>query len=176
MVPVLMTGSSRNRLLILVAAALPLAGVARAQDMTEVGVGMPAPVVSINDLGGRPVNLGDYVGREPVFLLFWATWCEQCQALLPKVRDAARAYGDRIKFFGINVTVGETPARVREYVAKHDPPYQVLYDTEGVSQRAYGVLATAFVVIVDRRGTIVYTGYGPGQRLDEALARASGGS
>jgi hypothetical protein len=80
-----------------------------------------------------------------------------------------------MKFFGINVTVGETPARVREYMAKHDPPYQVLYDTEGVSQRAYGVLATAFVVIIDRRGTIVYTGYGPGQRLDEALARATTG-
>jgi len=160
----------------LLTAALPLAGVARAQDGTEAQAGTPAPVVSINDLDGRPVDLGDFVGHEPVFLLFWATWCEQCQALVPKVRDAARAYGGRMKFFGINVTVGETPAKVRAYLAEHDPPYRVLYDTEGASQRAYGVLATAFVVIIDRRGTIVYTGYGPNQRLDEALARATGGS
>jgi thiol-disulfide isomerase/thioredoxin len=109
-----------------------------------------------------------------VLLLFWATWCEQCEALIPAVSAAARRYGERVDFYGINVTVGETAEEVRRYVEERDPPFRVLYDTEGESQRAFEVLATAFIVIINAEGTIVYTGYGPAQPLQEALARATG--
>ena len=166
---------ARSRVAIPLIVAIAAGRPAAAQAGSDVGVGTLAPIVTVNDLDGRPVNLGDYIGHEPVLILFWATWCDQCRALLPTARAAGARYGDRVKFFGINVTVGDSPAKVRQYLDEHDPPYAVLYDTEGVSQRAYGVLATAYVVVVDRGGRIVYTGYGPGQRLDDALARATGG-
>jgi hypothetical protein len=41
-----------------------------------VGVGARAPVVQVHDLDGRPVDLGRYLGKQPVFLEWWATWCE----------------------------------------------------------------------------------------------------
>lgn len=148
----------------------------QAQRLARVEAGTPAPIVSVKDLDGTPVDLGAYIGHRPVLLLFWATWCEQCEALIPTLRDAARVYGERVDFFGINITVGETPAGVREYVRERDPPFRVLYDTEGQSQRAFEVVATAFIVIIDAEGTIVYTGYGPAQQLEEALARATGDS
>ena len=158
--------------LTVMAAAAPGASL-QAQSSARVGVGTPAPIVSVKDLDQTPVDLGTYIGHRPVLLLFWATWCEQCEALLPTLRDAARVYGERVDFFGINVTVGETPAGVREYMRERDPPFRVLYDTEGESQRAFEVLATAFIVIIDAEGTIVYTGYGPAQPLEKALARAT---
>src|SRR5690606_10933167 len=43
----------------------------------EVGLPLgsrPEPVV-IEDLDGTPVDLADYIGRKPVLLEFWATWC-----------------------------------------------------------------------------------------------------
>ncbi len=159
-----------------VMAAAALGTPLQAQSSARVEAGTPAPVVSVKDLDGTPVDLGAYIGHRPVLLLFWATWCEQCEALIPTLRDAARVYGERVDFFGINVTVGETPVGVREYVRERDPPFLVLYDTEGKSQRAFEVLATAFIVIIDAEGTIVYTGYGPAQQLEEALARATGDS
>lgn len=134
-------------------------------------VGKRAPAVEVNDLDGKPVALGQYLGRKPVFLEFWATWCELCEQLLPEVRAAHAAFGDKVEFIGINVTVNQSPDRVRKYVATHQPGYRVLYDDQGTSIRAYQVPATSYVVIVDRAGTIAYTGIGGTQKFDAVLRR-----
>jgi thiol-disulfide isomerase/thioredoxin len=154
-----------------VAAVLALClGAARGEAQEAgIAVGARAPAVVIQDLDGAPVDLGRYLGRTPVLLEFWATWCEVCEALLPTVRAAHEAYGDRVEFFGINVTVNQTPERVRRYLESHHPPFRTLYDAEGVGTRAYQAPTTSFIVIVDRAGKVAYTGTGEGQDLAAAL-------
>jgi peroxiredoxin len=136
-------------------------------------VGARAPVVQVPDLNGKPVDLGQYLGKRPVFLEWWATWCEQCEALLPRVRAARAEVGDRVAFFGINVAVNQSPERVRRFLEKTEVPYQTLYDEEGVSTRAYAAPATSYVVIVDRDGRIAYTGTGGDQDFLPALQRVA---
>jgi peroxiredoxin len=144
----------------------------RAQD-GAVTVGARAPAVQVHDLDGHPVDLGRYLGKQPVFLEWWATWCENCEALLPRVRAARAAVGDRVAFFGINVAVNQTPERVRRFLEKTEVPYRTLYDDEGVSTRAYGAPATSYVVIVDRGGRVVYTGLGAEQDFLPVLRRVA---
>jgi thiol-disulfide isomerase/thioredoxin len=134
-------------------------------------VGAYAPVVTVPDLEGKAVDLGQYIGKKPVFLEFWATWCELCEELLPQVRAAKAAYGDQVEFFGVNVTVNQSRDRVQRYLEKHQPPFRTLYDEEGASTRAYQVPATSYVVIVDRSGKIAYTGSGGTQDFDSVLRR-----
>lgn len=132
-------------------------------------VGDRAPVVSVHDLDGKSVQLGQYIGKKPVFLEFWATWCELCEELLPRVRAAQAAYGADVEFIGVNVTVNQSPARVRRYIETHKPGFRTLYDDEGNSTRAYQVPATSYVVIVDRSGKVAYTGSGGAQEFDGVL-------
>ena len=141
----------------------------------EVGipVGSRAPAVEIDNLEGKPVSLSRYIGKRPVFLEFWATWCELCEQLLPRVRAAHAAYGDKVEFLGVNVTVNQTPERVRKYLEEHKPGFQPLYDDQGTSIRAYQVPATSYVVIVDRTGKVAYTGIGGSQDFDAALRRVT---
>jgi thiol-disulfide isomerase/thioredoxin len=136
-----------------------------------IAVGAKAPAVTVSDLDGNPVDLGQYLGKKPVFLEFWATWCELCEELLPRVRAAKATYGDRVEFIGINVTVNQTRDRVRRYLEKHGPPFKTLYDEEGITTRAYQAPATSYVVIVDRLGKVVYTGSGGAQEFDRVLRR-----
>ena len=143
-------------------------GPAAAQD-AGIAVGTRAPAVVVKDLDGAPVDLGQYLGKKPVLLEFWATWCERCEALLPKVRAARDEYGDRVEFFGVNVTVNQTPERVRKYVAEHRPPFRTLYDDQGASTRAYAAPTTSYIVIIDRAGKVAYTGVGEDQDLAAAL-------
>lgn len=138
-----------------------------------VGVGASAPVVRVNDLDGKPVDLGRYIGKKPLFLEFWATWCELCEELLPRVRAAQATYGSDVEFIGINVTVNQSRERVRRYLETHKPPFMTLYDDEGASTRAYEVPATSYVVIVDRTGKIAYTGSGGSQDFDPVLRRVT---
>jgi thiol-disulfide isomerase/thioredoxin len=136
-------------------------------------VGTRAPVVSVNDLEGKPVNLGQYIGKRPVFLEFWATWCEQCEALLPRLRAAKATYGSQVEFIGVNVTVNQSPERVRKYLQQHQPGFRALYDDQGTSIRAFQVPATSYVVILDRAGKVVYTGTGGSQNFDGVLRQVT---
>ena len=153
-------------------AALAAGAAPAAAQVEGVAVGTRVAPMQVHDLDGRPVDLGAYVGRKPVLLEFWATWCGQCEALLPKVRAAQAKYGDRVEFIGVNIAVNQTPARVRRYVEKEKPPFRTLYDDEGTTSRAFDVPTTSYVVVLDRTGTVVYTGSGAEQDLDAALAAA----
>jgi len=136
-------------------------------------VGDWAPRVAVHDLAGKPVDLGQYIGAKPVFLEFWATWCESCRELQPRVRAAQKAYGSQVEFIGINVAVNQSPGGVRQYLEAHEPGFRTLYDDEGTSTRAYQVPATSYVVIVDRSGKVVYTGIGGTQNFDWVLRQVS---
>jgi len=157
-----------------VAAFVVAATPAKGQGESGIKIGSAAPVVSVDDLDGKPVNLGQWIGKQPVMLEFWATWCESCEALLPRVNAAKKAVGDRVHFLGVNVTVNQSPERVRRYLEEHEIPFQVLYDDKGTSTRAYAAPATSYIVIVDRTGKVVYTGVGADQRFEPALKRAAG--
>jgi thiol-disulfide isomerase/thioredoxin len=162
-----------NRLCgVFVLAALLFSGRVSAQE-SGIAVGVQAPAVKVNDLEGNPVDLGQYIGKKPVFLEFWATWCELCEELLPRVQAAHTAYGSKVEFIGVNVTVNQSPARVRKYLETHQAPFRTLYDDQGTSIRAYQVPTTSYVVLVDRAGKVAYTGTGGSQDLMGALRKVT---
>lgn len=135
----------------------------------QAPIGARAPIVAVTDLEGAVVKL-PVLGR-PALIEFWATWCEVCEALFPRVVAARKAYGDRVDFYGVNVTVNESKSRVKRWVAEHAPPFRVLYDERGTAVRAYGAPATSYVVIVDAKGIVRYTGSGETQALSAELAK-----
>lgn len=159
-------------------AALLLLGSSPSYAQLEAGikVGSKAPAVIINDLEGKPVDLGSVLGKKPVLLEFWATWCPVCKGLLPELDKVRSTYGDQVALYGVNVTVNDSKARIQRYLAEHHPPFQVLFDEKGAGVRAYDVPATSFVVVVDGAGKVVYTGTGEKQDLVGAVKRAVGPS
>jgi cytochrome c biogenesis protein CcmG/thiol:disulfide interchange protein DsbE len=159
----------RSLVCLAAAAVLTLGASPGVAQEAGIAVGSRAPAVTVNDLDGTPVELGRYLGRRPILLEFWATWCEVCEALLPTVRAAHDSFGDRVEFFGVNVTVNQSPERVRKYLAERQPPFRTLYDSEGAVTRAYEAPTTSFIVIIDRAGMVAYTGVGASQDLLTAL-------
>ena len=145
---------------------------AAAQFEAGIPVGTRAPAVAINDLKGRPLDLGSVLGTKPVLIEFWATWCSLCKALLPQLETIRKTWGDRVELLGVNVTVNDSRARVQRYLEEHRPPFRALYDEKGVGARAYDVPGTSYVVVVDRHGKVSYTGSGDKQDLVAAVAKA----
>lgn len=125
------------------------------------------------DLDGRDVDLGQYLGKRPIFLEYWATWCSICTDLMPRVRAAQKKYGNAVEFIGVNVAVNQSVDRVRRYAAKEKPPFRIVYDAKGESTRAYAAPTTSYIVIVDRTGKVAYTGVGKEQQFEAALAKVT---
>ena len=157
---------------VLLLAGLAMAQPAAAQFEAGIPVGTKAPAVTINDVDGKPMNLGAVLGRKPVLIEFWATWCALCKALLPQLETIQKTWGDRVELIGVNVTVNDSRVRVKRYVKEHRPPFRALYDEKGVGARAYDVPGTSYVVVVDRHGKVMYTGSGDQQDLVAAVAKA----
>ena len=155
----------------MVAVALSSATMAQAQDV-GIKVGAKAPAVAVETLDGAKVDLASYFGKTPVVIEFWATWCPNCKDLEPAMRAARARYGSRVRFVGVAVGVNQSTERVRRYADKYKVPFDVLYDRRGDAVEAYGVPATSYIVVVDAKGVIVYTGLGGDQNIDAAIKRA----
>jgi thiol-disulfide isomerase/thioredoxin len=138
-----------------------------------IAVGAAAPGFTLPALDGTPVRLDSIIGRRPVLIEFWATWCGSCKAMLPRLREAHARWGKDVEFIGVNVTISETRDSVAAWVAREAPPFRTLWDADGDAARAFDAQATSFIVIIDRRGRVAYTGSGGTQNLEPALRRVA---
>jgi thiol-disulfide isomerase/thioredoxin len=163
----------RRLALALTLAATPLAlpQALPAQDL-GIPIGTKAPAVALQTLDGKPASLGQYIGKGPVLIEFWASWCPNCKALEPKLHAAAKKYAGRVKFVAVAVSVNQSVERVRRYQAQHKLPMELLYDRTGDASEAYEAPATSYVVVLDKTGKVVYTGAGGDQDLDAAIRKA----
>ncbi len=137
-----------------------------------IAVGTRAPAVKLNDSEGRPVSLAGVIGKQPVLLEFWATWCENCRALEPHMLAAHKKWGAQVAFYGIAVPINQTLARVQRYVTDRKYPYPMLWDKDGAVAADYDVPATSYVVVIGKDGKVLYTGAGGTQDLDAAIRKA----
>lgn len=152
----------------LVIATGPLA----AQDEVGIKRGSAAPGAVVESLDGKSVDLKSFVGKGPVLIEFWATWCGNCKQLEPSMHAAAKKYAGKIRLVGVAVSANQSVERVKAYAEKHELPLQVLYDRRGLATDAYEVPATSYIVIIDAKGTVVYTGVGGDQDIDAAIKKA----
>jgi len=151
--------------------ALVVPCAARAQD-SGIEIGAKAPAAAVETLDGRPANLSQFIGKTPVLMEFWATWCPNCRELEPHLKAVHAKYANQVKFVGVSVSVNQSPDRVKAYVAKHEIPGDQLFDKSGAATGAYDVPATSYVVVLDKSGTVVYTGLGGDQDLEKAIQKA----
>lgn len=154
------------------AAVLAAAPAMRAQEQLGIQLGAKAPGAVVQTLDGKSVDLAQYIGKSPVFIEFWATWCPNCKELEPALLEAVKKYSPHVKFLGVAVSVNESPERVKRYVEKYHYAHEVLYDHNGDAVGAYDVPATSYVVVIDKSGKVVYTGLGGDQDLDAAIRKA----
>lgn len=138
----------------------------------SLAVGTQAPDAELETLDGEAVSLLDFVEPgKPALIEFWATWCEQCEALQPQLDEVQARYGGELSVVAVAVGVSQSPRRVRRHLEDHDPGYPFLYDTRGNGVRAYNAATTSIIVMLDRDGKVAYTGVGTEQDLLAAAER-----
>jgi thiol-disulfide isomerase/thioredoxin len=136
----------------------------------SLALGTQGPGAELEDLDGNAVQLLDYLEPgKPAVIEFWATWCEQCEALQPQFDQLQTRFGGDVNIVAVAVGVSQSVRRVKRHLEDHDPGYPYLYDARGAAVRAYNATTTSIVVMLDADGKVVYTGVGVGQDLIGAV-------
>lgn len=154
------------------ATLVPVPVRAQSEDVIGLPVGSRPSAVTVEDLQGKPVDLAQWVGKKPILLEFWATWCPQCAELLPRMQAAQQRYGDSVEFVVLAVAVNQTKRSIQRHLERHPMPFTFLWDANGAAVRAFQAPATSYVVVLDAGGKVVYTGAGGDQELGPALEKA----
>ena len=145
-----------------------------ASQESGIAVGARAPSALVKTLDGKAVDIGSYVGKVPMLMEFWAFWCPNCKELEPKLAELEKKYSSRMKFIGVAVSVNQSPERVKAYTEKYKYRHETFFDYDGKATEAYDVPATSYVVVVNKKGEVVYTGLGGKQELETAIRKALG--
>ena len=136
-----------------------------------LAVGTQAPAAALEDLDGNPVQLLDFVQQgKPTLLEFWASWCENCEALEPQMEQIQTQWGEKVNVVAVAVAVSQTQRRVKRHAEDQGANYPYLWDGKGEAVRAYQVPGTSVVVVLDGNGKVVYTGSGRSQDLVKVIS------
>jgi len=111
---------------------------------------------TLPDRNGDPVSLGRFIGKKPVLLVFWATWCPHCNEAVPRINrlHTDPATGEKVQILALDFL--ESREKVESFVRKKDVAYPVLLDRKGAVARMYRVVGIPTYVLIDKGGRVVY--------------------
>jgi peroxiredoxin len=104
---------------------------------------------------GEPVTLSGLVGRKPVLLAFWATWCPDCRESVPRLKEIHDGpLKDKVAIVAVDFM--ESRDKVAAFARENGIGYTILLDEQGQVSRAYGLVGIPTYLLIDREGKVVY--------------------
>ncbi len=130
-----------------------------AQD--EPLTGKKAPDFTLKTLEGENFQLSQNLGKGPIVINFWATWCIPCIEELKHMKKLYHTYSKKeVQFLAISIDDPKTVGRVGSFVKSHNYPYKILLDTNNEVIQLYQGKVPPYTVLIDSEGLIVYTHVG----------------
>ena len=97
--------------------------------------GVEAPDFTLGDLGDNPITFSDLQGKTRV-LVFWASWCPDCRAEVPLLKEMYAAKPDDVAF--VSVSFDREKDKWLAYVAENELPGIQLFDPSGKKESQVG--------------------------------------
>ena len=137
-----------------------------AVDMIKKGEVLPA--FSLKDRADVLHSPDEFAGKYVVYD-FWATWCPDCRADVPAMKELYAKYGDKVAFVGVSFDTN--PEKLDAYVAENGIEWLQLSDfvakKESKVADAFHVKWIPSMYLVDPDGKVVL-----GTVMVDKLARA----
>ena len=121
---------------------------------------------------GAQVQLSDYKFRSKV-VVFWASWCPDCQKELPIIQRLYEKYQDKVDFFMVDIVDGEreTLETSHKFLRNQGFTFPVYIDQDLQAFKFFDVKAIPTIFIVDKDGIVkqIYVEQGSEEILSKDL-------
>jgi peroxiredoxin len=123
----------------------------------------------VEELDGTKSKMADYLGQGPVYITFWALWCEPCKQELRAMKGVVERNKDEaFTLLAVNQDTPKSLAKVKAYVASQGYTFPVILDPNAQLLQAFNGQALPFSVLLGQDGKIIHTrtGYLPGDEKE----------
>lgn len=102
---------------------------------------------------GRTIHFDPQHLKRPAILLFWATWCPYCEALMPYVQHVQDAAGkNRLDVYAIDIKEDGDPVKT---LRERKLGFTLILDGDAIADQ-YAVKGTPGLFLVDAHGNVIY--------------------
>ena len=115
-----------------------------------------APDWTLRSTTGETVTLSKVAAEQPVIVVFWATWCPYCKALMPHIQSIHLEYGSAIRVLAVHFRYDKGDPV--SFMERAGYGFTLLPDGAEVAE-LNGVWGTPGVLIVDRERAIRFNLY-----------------
>jgi thiol-disulfide isomerase/thioredoxin len=137
----------------------------RMEGYRKLAPGNPAPGINTQDILGKDFRLSE-VNADKVLIVFWASWCPHCTAMLPDIKalainaNANNEQGKAPRLKVVSVSIDHSEQDYTEYLEKHDMKSEDIGDFwvnicdfeawEGQVADDYYLYATPTMILLDQ--------------------------
>jgi len=120
----------------------------------ESGIDQQPPAFELADAAGKAFSYpGQLTG--PTIVLFWATWCPYCKALMPHLQSIMEEYDGAIEVLALDFREDGDP---QQYLAEMGYDFRLFPAADAVAA-AWGVKTTPGLFLVDASGRVVFSNF-----------------
>ncbi|MCU4674005.1 redoxin domain-containing protein [Catenovulum sp. 2E275] len=119
---------------------------------------------------GNTIVLADFIGVKPVYLKFYATWCQPCNEQMPHFQKAYTKLGEQIAFIAVNINLNETDEAILAMQQKYNMQMPIIKDHSGQLASLFGLSGTPMHVLIDKNEKVIHRGHTVDQQLEQKLA------
>ena len=125
------------------------------------------PAFSIENTRGRMIKSEDILKEGPLFLDFWATWCQPCLNSMPIWSEYSEKYPE-MQFWAVSVDRPRDRKKAEQMIKSRRFKFNPGYDTSGDIAKLFGVTDVPRLFIISQEGEIVYEhrGYTAGDEVE----------
>lgn len=124
--------------------------------------GKSAPNFKLENLDDGFTELSKVIGKGPILLNFWATWCKPCMEEMTELNKIHEELKDKgFTLLAISTDNEKTIAKVKPLVKSKGFSFTVLLDKNSDVARKYYAQQIPYSVLIDANGKIidVHMGY-----------------
>lgn len=122
----------------------------------ELSQGKKAPNFKLESLDGNFIEFYQIIGRGPVLLSFWATWCKPCMEEMSELNKIYEELKDKgFTLLAISTDNEKTIAKVKPLVKSKGYNFTVLLDKNSDVARKYYAQQIPYSVLIDKDGKII---------------------